>query len=94
VAVYAPGEWVPSTFLTRAGDPAYDGWASWSGTSFAAPLIAGHVAAKLARSGGPAASGVVRNEVIRDAMQAGGPCLEPEYGFIWASGLHGEAVPD
>src|SRR6185295_10794718 len=66
VSVFAPGEWVPSTFLTRDGDPHYEGWASWSGTSFATPLIAGHVAARLGATG-LAASRAMRDVIVREA---------------------------
>jgi subtilisin family serine protease len=92
VSVFAPGEWVPSTFLTWDGDRYYQGWASWCGTSFATPLIAGHVAAKLANAR-VAASGAMREAIVREAGQAGGASIEPSYGFHWPSGLHGEAAP-
>jgi subtilisin family serine protease len=51
VDVVALGTDVPSTYLTGqvyAGDAevSYDGWASWTGTSFAAGLVSGAIAAR------------------------------------------------
>jgi membrane-anchored mycosin MYCP len=49
VDVLAPGEALRSTFFTGdnpdpQGDP-FEGWATWGGTSFAAALVSGKVAA-------------------------------------------------
>jgi subtilisin family serine protease len=48
----APGEGVVSTYLDFTGNQeptdtkvAFSGWAKWSGTSFAAPIVAGAIAA-------------------------------------------------
>ncbi|MQA93933.1 MAG: S8 family serine peptidase [Streptosporangiales bacterium] len=60
VDTYAPGTDVTSTFLTFDGprpavrgiDPdAFDGYAIWSGTSFAAAAISGAIAAAMAKAG-------------------------------------------
>jgi subtilisin family serine protease len=53
VDVSAPGVELRSCFVdgTRentAGDVTFDGWATWSGTSFAAPLVAAEIARRVA----------------------------------------------
>jgi hypothetical protein len=49
VDTYVPGVGVVSTFPRWPDDGSvFDGWAIWSGTSFAAPKVAGHVAAATA----------------------------------------------
>jgi subtilisin family serine protease len=57
VDVSAPGVDLRSCFVdgTRenaAGEVAFDGWATWSGTSFAAPLVAAEIARRVVASGG------------------------------------------
>jgi subtilisin family serine protease len=62
VDVYAPGMTVYSTYLQAtwllpndAPPPRpMDGWATWSGTSFAAPQVAAAIANTLRQSGGTA----------------------------------------
>jgi Subtilase family len=62
VDVYAPGMNVYSTYLEakwllptdRPPARQMDGWATWSGTSFAAPQVAAAIANTLAQSGGTA----------------------------------------
>ena len=49
VDVWAPGVELASTYvqghwLTRDEDVTFDQWAAWSGTSFAAPLVAAEIA--------------------------------------------------
>lgn len=65
--VYAPGVGLLSTFLTWNGKiewtdvPAaltFDKWAKWSGTSFAAPLVAAELARRLAKPGAGTAAAV------------------------------------
>lgn len=56
VDVSAPGVGLRSCFVdgTRAngtGDVTFDGWAQWSGTSFAAPIVAAEIARRVAASG-------------------------------------------
>jgi hypothetical protein len=58
--VYAPGVGVRSTFVewplpNQAGTPVFHKGATWSGTSFAAPLVAAAIAASLAGSNQTAA---------------------------------------
>lgn len=55
VDVFAVGENVQSTFLTFRGDgedQQFNGWATWSGTSFATPMVAGAIAARMTLDGG------------------------------------------
>ena len=48
----APGVDIVSRFLDPAdGRPEFDGWASWSGTSFAAPIVAALIAREVQRDG-------------------------------------------
>ncbi len=61
VDVCAPGVHVKSTFVrgsqdAGAGRQEFDGWACWSGTSFAAPIIAAAVAAAVLRGASPRAA--------------------------------------
>ena len=52
VDVAAPGVDVFSTFLHFENDETkYDGWATWSGTSFATPQVAGAIAARMTDDG-------------------------------------------
>ncbi|MFC4946120.1 S8/S53 family peptidase [Pseudonocardia sp. GCM10023141] len=50
--VYAPGVDVQSTFIKwpLADGSEFDGWARWSGTSFAAPLVAASICDRLMRN--------------------------------------------
>jgi hypothetical protein len=56
--VYAPGVGVLSNFVSGWASPdpnggtPFTGWASWSGTSFAAPLVAARIAEAVANAGG------------------------------------------
>jgi len=47
----APGTDVLSSFVSFAGEPRFDGYARWSGTSFAAPAVAGVIADRCATLG-------------------------------------------
>lgn len=58
VTISAVGEDVLSTFVF---DDKFNGWARWSGTSFAAPIVAGRIAAAMTDESG---------EIVRTAMQA------------------------
>ncbi|HWM02443.1 MAG TPA: S8 family serine peptidase, partial [Actinophytocola sp.] len=50
--VYAPGVKLLSAHIPKGNNPetgaAYDGWVTWSGTSFAAPLVAAHLVKEIA----------------------------------------------
>jgi subtilisin family serine protease len=50
--VYAPGVGLLSTYVTgwrkEPNGPFYQGWAKWSGTSFATPVVAAEIAAYVA----------------------------------------------
>jgi subtilisin family serine protease len=55
VDVWTRGEDLESTFVTFRGqgdDERFEGWARWSGTSFAAPTVAGAIAARMSLDGG------------------------------------------
>ncbi len=54
VSVLAPGQDVTSTYIHH--DDFTDGWAVWSGTSFAAPMVAAAIAEDLGRDGSATAA--------------------------------------
>jgi subtilisin family serine protease len=54
VSMLAPGQDVTSTYIHH--DEFASGWATWSGTSFAAPVVAAAVAEELARGGSATAA--------------------------------------
>jgi hypothetical protein len=64
VRACAPGVDVVSTFFTRDAEE-FAGWARWSGTSFAAPVVVGALAAAIRRTPGLTAQQAVA-EVIDD----------------------------
>lgn len=65
VTVSAVGTDLLSTFVSDFKD--FDGWATWSGTSFAAPIVAGRIAAAMTDDKG---------EIVRTAKQAKEMVLE------------------
>ena len=78
------GEAVLSTYVTGTEDPAYDprgeafgadAWAWWTGTSFAAPQVAGLVASRARTSGSSLA------EALADVL-AGAVGHDPGYGAL------------
>jgi subtilisin family serine protease len=72
-----PGDNIISTFPVwpANGAPVIDGWATWSGTSFAAPHLAGLIAAEMTAGGGSAADAVRR--VLATATR-----VDPEIGAV------------
>ncbi len=84
VDVWAPGTLVPSCYVTGSEDAAltfdqnadtFDGAARWSGTSFAAGIVSGTIAAAVTpgSSGADTARGVVE--------RSGGRITEPDWAF-------------
>ena len=80
VDLCAPGVDIVSTFVHFPGNPKFDGWAQWSGTSFASPFVAA-VVAHLVRKGVPRLEAVARVlEACTDvpALSVYGPVLTPK----------------
>ncbi|GAA4355155.1 S8 family serine peptidase [Angustibacter luteus] len=80
VDVCAPGVSLHSSFVDgRRGDasddPTFSGWAAWSGTSFAAPLVAAEIARRVA-----AASGRSAQEVADEFLGELGDLPDDGYG--------------
>lgn len=74
VTVSAPGTDVLSTFLTFENEEvSYREWARWSGTSFAAPRVAGAIAARMTENG----------IKVRSASEAKRLLLETAEGTPW-----------
>jgi subtilisin family serine protease len=78
----APGHEVMSTFpnwkpRNANGGDVFEGWACWSGTSFAAPYVAGLIAAEMTAGGGSAADAAHR--VLANAKRT-----DPELGAVLA----------
>lgn len=81
VDVCAPGVDLHSCFVDgrRSADPSdatFAGWAAWSGTSFAAPLVAAEIAHRLAGS----TSGRTAADVARELLQELGERPADGYG--------------
>jgi hypothetical protein len=72
-----PGDDVTSTFpdFDPGNGQPFTGWACWSGTSFAAPYLAGLIAAEMTAGGGPAADAVHR--VLATATR-----IDPQVGAV------------
>ena len=68
VTFAAPGEDVTSTFINHPGYP--EGWAMWSGTSFAAPRVAAAIAARITGTVGARAALRQLNDDLRGSHPA------------------------
>jgi subtilisin family serine protease len=73
----APGVKVASAFLTHGTEDGKDfaGYAKWSGTSFAAPVVAGRVAALMSTKG------MTVRDAIAELLDPAGPRI-PDLGMI------------
>jgi subtilisin family serine protease len=93
VDVCAPGVNLHSSFVHgRRGDgkddPTFNGWAAWSGTSFAAPLVAAEIARRTVESSKPA------SQVAQELLEELGPKPRDGYGrrFTPSKDLHVEVA--
>jgi subtilase family serine protease len=89
VKVYTLGEGVVNAYATgvytyqeppkRPAQQIFDGMARWSGTSFAAPLVAGLIAARMSSAGATAAdaTAMVLSQAAEQAIPGVGPALFP-----------------
>ena len=73
----APGEKIISSFLTHGeeNNQQFHGFAKWSGTSFAAPYVAGKIAALMA------AKGMTARDAVSELLNAAGPRI-PDLGVV------------
>jgi hypothetical protein len=89
VNVYAPGEGLVNAYATgvysyqeppkRPAQQIFNGMARWSGTSFAAPLVAGLIAAQMSNASASAAdaTATVLGQAAAQAIPGVGPALYP-----------------
>ncbi|GAA3733642.1 hypothetical protein GCM10022225_14810 [Plantactinospora mayteni] len=78
-AVRLGSTYVRGTWVGHDGDREFDGWAGWSGTSFAAPLVAAEIARRLAAPGGPRTG----RQAALDLLAELEPSPWPDLGLLY-----------
>jgi subtilisin family serine protease len=79
VNAFATGEYTYKEPPKRPATQVFHGRARWSGTSFAAPLVAGLIAAQISRTGASAAAATqaLLTQAREQAIPGVGPVLFP-----------------
>ncbi|GAA2044423.1 hypothetical protein GCM10009839_55030 [Catenulispora yoronensis] len=78
----APGEQVTSSFLTHGRENGQDfhGYAAWSGTSFAAPYVAGRIAALMS------SKDMTAHDAAREVLDPAAGLRLPDLGVVVSAG--------
>jgi subtilisin family serine protease len=74
-AVRLGSTYVRGTWVAHDGERVFDGWAGWSGTSFAAPLVAAEIARRLAAPDGPRTGRQAALELLAELTSSPWPDL-------------------